>query len=183
MFKDFLRCLKILILLSLVTGIVYPLLVTFCGQLFFAKQANGSLVLVKNEIKGSELIAQKFSQEKYFYSRPSSGDYATLPSGASNLGPISQTLKENITKLQSQYGKEAPVDMLTSSGSGLDPHMSVAAADYQIARVAKARNLDSTQLEKLKKLVHNQIEGPDWNIFGNPRINVLKLNLLLDQGF
>lgn len=183
MLKEILRSLKVLLFLSFLTGIAYPLLVTICGQILFKKQANGSLIIEKNTIKGSELIAQKFKQDKYFHSRPSSGDYATIPSGASNLGATSQALKEKTEKLAAQNGKDAPADMLTSSGSGLDPHISVAAAKYQILRVAKARNITGAQLEKLRDLVHNQVEGPDWMIFGNSRVNVLKLNLLLDQGF
>lgn len=179
----------LLLLLTLLTGVIYPLVVTAFAQLFYADKANGSLIYdSKGQAVGSALIGQSFTQAKYFWGRAS----ATLPypynasaSSGSNLGPTNPVLvtavNERVKTLQaadSSNKAAVPVDLVTASGSGLDPHISLAAADYQIKRVAKARNMDE---KKLRELVNAQTETRQWFILGEPRINVLQLNLALDQ--
>jgi len=167
--KTILQTLYLFIFLTLLTGGVYPLIVTGIGRLFFQKQVGGSLVEKNGRPVGSRLLAQKFSQPRYFWPRPSAADYATLPSGASNLGPTSAGLKN---RTHGSYG----TDMDTMSG-GLDPHISPRAALLQIPRVAQARRLPP---EQLAALIHELSEPPQWGLFGEPRVNVLELNLRLD---
>jgi len=176
--KTIFQALRLFILLTLLTGVAYPLAVTVAGRLLFPRQASGSLVDRDRQSVGSELLAQKFESPRYFWPRPSSGDYATVPSGASNLGPTSEPLKKAIADRRAKFGTDAPVEMLTASGSGLDPHISPQASVQQINRVAKARNLNP---ERVGALVKEAIEPPQWGIFGEPRVNVLALNLRLDD--
>jgi K+-transporting ATPase ATPase C chain len=176
--KVILQSLRIYVVLTLVTGIAYPLAMTGVAQLFFSRQANGSRITEQNKLIGSDLLAQKFESPRYFWPRPSSADYATVPSGASNKGPTSADLKKSIDERRGKVGKDAPVDLLTASGSGLDPHISPEAARLQLARVAAARNM-STQ--KIAVIVDQTIEPPQLGFLGEPRVNVLKLNLALDQ--
>lgn len=163
--------------LTIVTGLIYPILIFICGQIFFPAQANGSIVSIDSKPRGSELLAQKFESQSYFWARPSAADYGTVASGASNLGPTSLKLKEQIVERRSRLGSEAPVDLLTSSGSGLDPHISLEAAMFQIERVSKARKLAP---ENVKSLVERTLEARQWGFLGEARVNVLKLNLALD---
>lgn len=179
----------LLLLLTLVTGAAYPALVTVLAQALFNDQANGSLIKdAKGQLLGSELIGQTFSEPKYFWSRPSAtGPYAynAAASSGSNLGPTNPALADAVAA-RVQALKDAdpsnkapvPVDLITASGSGLDPHISIAAAEYQIKRVAKVRKINEA---KLHELVNAHTEGRQWLVFGEPRINVLKLNLALDQ--
>lgn len=174
--------------LTVLTGVVYPLAVTAIGKWAFPDQASGSLVKRNNEVVGSSLIGQSFKDPKYFWGRLS----ATTPmpnnaasSSASNLGPTNPALvdavKARIAELHAADPGNSlpiPVDLVTASGSGLDPHISPAAALYQVARVARARNLDPAAL---KRLVLEHVEGPQWGIFGEARVNVLMLNLELDR--
>ena len=176
--KVIFQSLRIYLVLTLLTGIVYPLAMTGVAQLFFPKQANGSRIIDQNKLVGSDLLAQKFENPKYFWPRPSAGDFATLPSGASNKGPTSVDLKKSIDERRKQFGDDAPVDLLTASASGLDPHISPNAARSQIARVAAARNMS---IEKISALVDNTVEEPEFGFLGEPRVNVLKLNRALDQ--
>jgi K+-transporting ATPase ATPase C chain len=176
--KVIFQSLRIYLVLTLLTGIVYPLAMTGVAQLFFPKQANGSRVIDQNKLVGSDLLAQKFENPKYFWPRPSAGDFATLPSGASNKGPTSVDLKKSIDERRKQFGDDAPVDLLTASASGLDPHISPNAARSQIARVAAARNMS---IEKISAVVDNTVEEPEFGFLGEPRVNVLKLNRALDQ--
>lgn len=176
-----------LVLLTLVTGIVYPLLVTSIAQAIFPRTANGSLIERNGKTAGSDLIGQPFSDPKYFWSRPS----ATAPfadnsaaSTGSNLGPTNSALadavKQRIEALRAaDPGNTAPVpvDLVTASGSGLDPHISPAAAAYQVARVARARGMP---VQDVEKLVAAASEGRTFGVLGEPRVNVLKLNLALD---
>jgi K+-transporting ATPase ATPase C chain len=176
-----------LLLMTLITGVAYPLLVTGLAQLIFPGQANGSLIVKQGKPIGSELIGQSFTEPKYFWGRPS----ATSPqadngtgSGGSNLGPtnpaLTDAVKQRIAALQSDDpGNRAPVpvDLVTSSGSGLDPEISPAAAQYQLARVAKARGLSDAQLNLL---VAQATSGRQLGLLGEPRVNVLQLNLALD---
>ena len=176
--KTILQSLRIYLVLTLLTGILYPLAMTGVAQLLFPKQANGSRIIENGKVVGSDLIAQKFESPRYFWPRPSSADYATVPSGASNKGPTSADLKKSIDERGAKFGKDAPVDLLTASGSGLDPHISPEATRLQISRVAAARNLS---IQKVTTLVDQTIEAPQLGFLGEPRVNVLKLNLALDQ--
>jgi K+-transporting ATPase ATPase C chain len=176
------------ILLSIVTGLLYPLLVTGIGQALFPKQAAGSLIERDGQRVGSRLIGQHFTDPKYFWGRPS----ATSPypnnaaaSGGSNLGPLNPALQQAVESRiealrDADPGNTAPVpvDLVTASASGLDPHISPAAAEYQVTRVARARGLAP---EIVRKWVGQQTEDRQWGIFGEPRVNVLELNLALDQ--
>jgi potassium-transporting ATPase KdpC subunit len=174
------------ILWTVIAGIAYPLVMTGVAQLLFRNQANGSLIVRNGQVVGSELIAQQFTGDKYFWPRPSAGSYATVPSGASNLGPTSQTLQSNVTanaaafRTGNKLAADAPVpaDMVFTSASGLDPHISPEAARLQVARVAGARGISTDQI---KALVERFIEPPQWGIFGEPRVNVLRLNVALDE--
>ena len=178
-----------LLLLTLVTGVIYPAIVTVFAQTLFNFQANGSLIKnPQGQLIGSELIGQSFSDPKYFWGRPSATGpypYNAAASSGSNLGATNPALSTSISA-RIQVIKQAdpdnnlpiPVDLITASGSGLDPHISLAAAEYQINRIAKIRQLDEA---KLHELVDTYTEDPQWFVFGEPRINVLKLNLTIDQ--
>jgi K+-transporting ATPase ATPase C chain len=167
---------------------IYPLIVYGAGQLFFPNKANGSLIEGKDRrLVGSELLGQMFSGEKYFHPRPSAAGtgYDASNSSGTNLGPTSQKLKDAVKAVVEQYRKEnnltlevlIPVDAVTSSGSGLDPHISVSNAQLQTGRVAKARNLDENNV---RVLVEKFTDGRQFGILGEPGVNVLKLNLALD---
>jgi K+-transporting ATPase ATPase C chain len=180
---------KIFLVFTILTGCVYPLLVTGIAQVVFPHQANGSLILKDNKIIGSELIGQKFDSAIYFTSRPSAVDYNSLPSGGSNYGLTSAKLKAQVAERKSKFiisnglGKDAeiPSEMLFASASGLDPHISPQAADLQINRIVNARNFSNLQKQKLKLLVENMSEAPQWMCLGQSRINVLLLNAKLDE--
>jgi K+-transporting ATPase ATPase C chain len=175
-------------LFSVLTGILYPLLVTGIAQVLFPHQANGSLIQKDGEALGSELIGQPFSEPGYFWSRLSATAPLPYNAGAStgsNLGPanpaLAQAVQERISALQADDPKATlpvPVDLVTSSASGLDPHISIAAALYQVARVAQARGLDE---QTVRQLVDQYTEGRQLGILGEPRVNVLELNLALDE--
>ncbi len=167
---------------TLLTGAAYPLLITGVGQLLWHDKAMGSLVKDKNIVRGSALIAQKFTKPEYFWPRPSAGDYNAVPSSASNLGPTSKALKTQIHK--NRMGQEnVPLDLITTSGSGLDPHISPRATAWQMARVTKARNLDDVKKAELQQLVDLAVEKSQLGALGMPRVNVLLLNSLLDDSF
>ena len=167
---------------------IYPLIVYGAGQLFFPNKANGSLIEGKDRrFVGSELLGQMFSGEKYFHPRPSAAGtgYDASNSSGTNLGPTSQKLKDSVKAAVEQYRKEnnltpdalVPVDAVTSSASGLDPHISVKNAGLQAPRVAKARNLDENIV---RALVEKFTDGRQFGVLGEPGVNVLKLNLALD---
>ena len=193
--KTFLPALRLFIALTVLTGVVYPLLVTGIAKALFPWQAGGSLVRVNGRVAGSELLAQRFGDGTYFWPRPSAGDdgtnYATVASSASNLGPTSSnlvlTVAARIAAFQSANGlatnDPVPADMAFASGSGLDPHISPSAARLQINRVASARKLSAAQKQQLTALVDQSIEMPQLGFLGDPRVNVLKLNLALDAIF
>jgi K+-transporting ATPase ATPase C chain len=176
-----------LVLLTLVTGIVYPLLVTGIAQAIFPRSANGSLIERNGKIAGSELIGQPFSDPKYFWSRPSATApfaYNSAASTGSNHGPtnpaLADAVKQRIEALRAADPGNAmpvPADLVTASGSGLDPHISPAAAAYQITRVARARNVSVRDVEQR---VAAATERRTFGVLGEPRVNVLKLNLALD---
>jgi potassium-transporting ATPase KdpC subunit len=176
--KTTIQSLRIYIVLTLLTGIIYPLAMTGIVQLLFPKQANGSQIVDNGKLIGSELLVQKFESPRYFWPRPSTADYATVASGASNKGPTSADLKKAIDERRAKFGTDAAVDLLTASGSGLDPHISPEAARSQISRIAAARNMS---IQKVSEIVDQTIEPPQFGFLGEPRVNVLGLNRLLDQ--
>ena len=186
--KDQIRpALTILAILTLLTGLLYPLAVTGLAQLLFPHQANGSLVVRDEKVIGSELIGQYFDQSKYFWSRPSATSpfpYNAAASSGSNLGPtnpaLNEAVKGRVAALRTAdppNDQPIPVDLVTDSGSGLDPHISLAAAAFQVRRVARARGLEEGAVERL---VMQYTEGRQFALLGESRVNVLKLNLALD---
>jgi len=187
MFSQMKSAIFMLIALSVLTGVVYPLVVTGISQAAFSSQANGSLIERDGKAVGSALIGQPFSDPKYFWSRPSATGPVPYNAGASsgsNQGPLNPALadavKARIEALQQadpDNQAPVPVDLITASGSGLDPHISPAAAQYQVARVAKTRGLAPDQV---RALVAEHTEGRQLGFLGEPRVNVLKLNLALD---
>jgi K+-transporting ATPase ATPase C chain len=179
--------LTLLLAMTLITGVAYPAIVTGIAQLLFAHTANGSVIERGGKPLGSELIGQPFSDPKYFWSRPSAtapfADNSAVSSG-SNLGPTNPALEDAVKQRMDALraadpGNDAPVpvDLVTTSGSGLDPHISPAAANYQVARVARVRGLAQVQVAAL---VTQATEGRQFGLMGEPRVNVLKLNLALD---
>ena len=182
--------LSIFLLLTLLTGVVYPLVVTGVGQAVFSHQANGSVVKSGERAVGSELLGQAFSSPGYFWSRPSATGphpYNGALSSGSNQGPLNPALdsavRDRIAALRAaDPGNTAPVpvDLVTASGSGLDPHISPAAAEYQLARVAKTRQASEADI---RKLVEQATKGRTFGFLGEPRVNVLELNLLLDAQY
>jgi K+-transporting ATPase ATPase C chain len=188
MFANMLPAFRMLVVLSVLTGVVYPLLVTGIAQLGFPWRANGSLLIESQKVVGSELIGQPFSDPKYFWSRPSATTpqpYNAGASSGSNLGARNPALAEAVAarvKALRDADPEAtlsvPADLVTSSASGLDPHISAAAAEYQIKRVAKTRGLAP---DDLRALVAQHTEPPSFGVLGEKRVNVLQLNLHLDR--
>lgn len=174
--------LRLLAVLTVLTGGLYPLAVWSVGQLAFRDRAEGSLVVRNDIVVGSALLAQKTTDPRYFFPRPSAGDYATVASGASNLARTSSKLAAAIAERRTALGGTAdlPADLLTASGSGLDPDLSLAAVRVQAARVAAARRLTPAQRHALDGLIARQAEGAQ---FGPDRINILRLNLALDTAF
>jgi potassium-transporting ATPase KdpC subunit len=172
---------------TLLTGILYPLLITGIAQVIFPHQANGSLIVRNGQVVGSDLIGQSFDDPRYFWSRPSATSpfpYNAAASSGSNLGPTNQALIEEVEAriatvkaADPTNNSPIPVDLVTSSGSGLDPNISVAAALYQIPRVAKARGLSE---EVVRTLIDRFTVGRQFGVLGEPRVNVLELNLVLD---
>lgn len=181
--------LKILLAMTILTGIIYPLFMTAIAQLTYPSKANGSLIMKDGKIAGSELIGQKFDSSIYFWSRPSAIGYDPVPSGASNLGPTSDTLKQQVNARRVLFAEmnsvndlmAVPKEMIFASGSGLDPHISPEAAMMQVERISEARHFDSNQKQQLLSIIKDLTEKPQFLILGEPRINVLKLNLELNK--
>lgn len=188
MLKELKPALLMLALLTVLTGGLYPALVTGLAQAVFPHQANGSQIKQAGKVVGSELIGQTFSDPKYVWGRPSATGpvpYNAAASSGSNLGPLNPALedavKARIDALKASDPANTapiPVDLVTASGSGLDPHISPAAAAYQVARVARVRGLAP---DRVRQLVDAHTEDRQWGVFGEPRVNVLKLNLALDR--
>jgi len=196
MLKELRPAMVVLIGLTLITGLLYPLAMTGIAQLLFPTQAQGSLIVQDGKVVGSSLIGQSFNDAKYFHGRPSAttapdpqdssktveAPYNAANSGGSNLGPTSKALADRITadveRLKAENPSAAvPIDLVTTSGSGLDPDISADAAYFQVPRVATARGMPP---ERVRALVESQIQGRTLGLFGEPRVNVLKLNLALD---
>lgn len=175
--------LRALAFFTLLTGIAYPLLVLGIGQAIFPSQSNGSQIVEENRLIGSSLIGQPLKGDQYFAARPSAtgpNEYNAAASSGSNYGPLNPDLLKAIRERNTQLGPNAPIDLITSSGSGLDPHISPAAAEFQAARVAKARGVP---LDQVRSLIAKHSEGRQLGLFGEPRVNVLLLNLDLDRTF
>jgi potassium-transporting ATPase KdpC subunit len=181
---------RMTVLLTVLTGLIYPGIITGLCQILFNSQANGSLISQNGQIIGSSLLGQNFTRPEYFHPRPSAAGtdgYDPTSSSGSNLGPTSQKLYDRVKASAEQFRKEnpsysgpIPADALTASGSGLDPHISVANAMAQAARVAKARGASTSTIESL---IGSTTEGRDLGFLGESRVNVLKLNLQLDREF
>jgi K+-transporting ATPase ATPase C chain len=190
MWKQIMPGLRMTLALTVLTGLIYPGLVTGLSQLIFPKQANGSLIQKDGHVVGSSLIGQNFTRPEYFQGRPSAAGndgYDATASGGSNFGPTSQKLVdrtkasvEKFRKENPEYTGPLPADLLTASASGLDPHVSPASATAQIARVARARGVAADQVEAL---VAQFTEGRDLGFLGEPRVNVLTLNMALDEKY
>ncbi len=176
-----------LAVMTVITGVAYPLLVTGVAQAAFPKLANGSLVAANGGVAGSELIGQSFEDPKYFWGRLSAttpGPYNAGASTGANLGPTNDQVKKNaeariaaLRDADPEAPARVPVDLVTSSGSGLDPHISPESAEYQVRRVARARGMSDA---RVRELVRASTEGRDLGVLGEPRVNVLRLNLSLD---
>jgi potassium-transporting ATPase KdpC subunit len=190
MWTQILPALRIKIFMTILLGVVYPLAITGICQVLFPHQANGSLITEGNKIIGSEVIGQSFTKPEYFQPRPSaagSAGYDATASGASNYGPTNQKLidrvKASVEKFRREnpdYSGPIPADLLTASGSGLDPHISPDAAHAQVQRVAKTRGIS---VDQVNQVIEQYTEGPDIGLLGESRVNVLKLNLALDRHF
>ena len=173
-----------LLIFNFITGVIYPLTVTGIAQVIFPHQANGSVIVLDGNAYGSELIGQQFDDPKYFWGRPSAAGYNAAASSGSNYGPLNPALMDSVQeRIDALHAADPtntlpiPVDLVTASGSGLDPHISVAAALYQVSRVASVRGWSEAEVTSL---VEQYTEGRQFGIFGEPRVNVLKLNLALD---
>lgn len=185
--KNLITAVLMTIATTILLGIIYPLVVTGLAQVLFPRQANGQLILKDGKIVGSRIIGQGFSGPAYFHSRPSSAGngYDAANSNGSQLGPTNQKLidrvKGDVAAAQAENpGTPVPIDLVTSSASGLDPHITPAAAEFQLSRVAKER---STTVDRLRDLVAKHTEGRQLGFLGEDRVNVLELNLDLDQQF
>ena len=182
--RNFLVAVRFTMITTVVFGLAYPLLVTLLSQWIFPHQANGSLVMKDGKVVGSQLIAQAFTGDQYFHPRPSAAGngYDATSSGGSNLAPTNQALvtrvRQDLAKLQAENpGATIPADLVTTSGSGLDPDISPASAEFQIPRVAKARGMKT---DDLRRIVARHTQSRQLGLLGEPRVNVLELNLDLD---
>ncbi len=181
---------KIFLTMTLLTGCIYPLIVTGLAQLLMPHQANGKTIVIDGQVRGYELIGQSFKEDKYFWARPSQSNYNPLHSGGSNLGPTSKKLQQLVQE-RAQHLKQAhqssqsslPTNLLYASNSGLDPHISPQAAYFQIKRVSRARHLNPDQEQELLIAIYHMREGRQLGLLGPRYVNILKLNQLLDEKF
>jgi K+-transporting ATPase ATPase C chain len=190
MLRHMVPAFRVTLLFTFLAGLIYPGLVAGLSQLIFPRQANGSLIIVNGQVVGSELIGQNFTRPEYFHARPSaagSDGYNAAASAGSNYGPTNRKLIDRVKAAVEGFRKEnpdyqgpIPADLVTSSASGLDPHISPAAAAAQAARIAKARGIT---VEQVQQLIAGHTKGRDLGFLGEPRVNVLGLNLALDRQF
>ncbi len=179
--------LRMMLVMTIITGLAYPLVVTGLAQVIFKSEADGSLIVANGRTVGSSLIAQKFTTDRYFWPRPSAADFNPMPSGASNLGPTSKDLRDSIAARRAAWQASSkntlpvPDELVCASGSGLDPHIAPESAVYQVDRIVAARQLDPALRNALLSLIARYSEPPTFGLLGQPRINVLKLNLALDS--
>jgi K+-transporting ATPase ATPase C chain len=180
---------RLFLIMTFITGLAYPMLITVLGNTIYHAESDGSLIEVNGKVIGSSLIGQKFTRDEFFWPRPSAVDYNPLPSGGSNQGMTSAFLDSTVRERRralleaNPISGKVPSDLLFASGSGLDPHISPEAAYCQIDRVSAARGLDKGQMTSLTTLVRDHIEQPMFGILGEPRVNVLALNLAVDSVF
>jgi K+-transporting ATPase ATPase C chain len=197
MLREIRPAIVLVVALTLITGLAYPLAMTGLAQVLFPYQANGSLIVKDGKVIGSELIGQLFSEDRYFHGRPSATvkpdpndssktveePYNAANSGGSNLGPTNKALidrvKDSVDKLRAENpNAPVPIDLVTTTAGGLDPHISPAGALFQVPRVARARNISE---DRVRQLVEQHVEGRLFGLLGEPRVNVLTLNMALDQ--
>jgi K+-transporting ATPase ATPase C chain len=197
MLREIRPAIVLVVALTLLTGLAYPLAMTGLGQVLFPTQANGSLIVKDGKVVGSALIGQLFTEDKYFHGRPSATvkpdpndfsktveePYNAANSGGANLGPTNKALidrvKDSVDKLKAENpNAPVPIDLVTTTAGGLDPHISPAGALFQVPRVAKTRNMPE---DRVRQLVEQHVEGRLFGLLGEPRVNVLALNMALDQ--
>lgn len=181
--KNIIIGLRLIVSLTVLTGVAYPFLMTMIGEIAFPSLSRGSLIQNSGQNVGSRLIGQKFTQDKYFWGRPSAIDYNPLPSGGSNLAPTSKKLVDSVAEQSKKfsYAQSVPQDLIFASASGLDPHISIEAALIQIERVIKARGWDEGKKESIRALIREHTAPRQLGFLGEKRVNVLELNLALDK--
>lgn len=187
--KTIITAFKLLLFMTLLTGVIYPVFIYLIAKTVFPQKSEGSFVKVNDRIIGSELFGQKFESKKYFQSRPSAIDYQPMPSGASNFAPTSQSLKSKVDSLRQAYivlnkvpeNTEVPPDAVLASGSGIDPHISPVNALLQSGRISEERNFDINKKRQLIELINRFTEGPQFGFLGDSRINVFNINIELDK--
>jgi potassium-transporting ATPase KdpC subunit len=187
MWKQMVPAFRVALFFTVLTGLIYPGVITGLCQVLFPRQANGSLVEVDGHVAGSSLIGQNFTRAEYFHPRPSAAGYDASASTGSNYGPTNQKFIDGVKSAIEQFRKENPAyagpisaDLVTASASGLDPDISPASAEAQAARVAKARDL---AVDQVLEIIHQESRGRVWGFLGEPRVNVLSLNLELDRRY
>lgn len=187
--KHLLDSLKMLMVMCVLTGLLYPLFITFLANIVFPRQAGGSLITINGKVVGSKLIGQSFSKSKYFWPRPSAIGYNPLPSGGSNYAPTNDTLKKLVEARKLEFiqsnnlskDTRVPSDMLYASASGLDPDISFESAELQVNRIARVRGFNNVQVQKLRRLVLQHLQRPEFGFLGDSTVNVLELNISLDS--
>jgi K+-transporting ATPase ATPase C chain len=177
------KALRSFVFFSVITGFLYPMLILAVAKVAFKEGSMGSLVYREGALKGSMLLAQKIEDPAYFWYRPSAGDYGTLPSKASQLSPASHRFVEEVAARKKHLGPKAPSLLLTTSASGLDPHLSLEDALFQVETIARKRMLKDSETKLLKGLIHKNLEDKTLGIFGSRRVNVMALNIALDESF
>lgn len=187
--KNLIISLKLLLYLTIITGVIYPVLMTIISNAVFPSQSSGSMIEEQGKVIGSELIGQSFDNSIYFSPRPSAISYNPAPSSGTNQGPTNAVLKDSVEQRRKRYveinglaeGTHIPEDAIFASASGVDPHISIENALLQLNRIAKLRNFDENKRTELMELINRLIEKPQFGILGEERINVLKLNIQLDK--